>query len=127
MNNEVTSSTAAAFLVNHGSAAVFGMIGAAILWIVLPPLDKQGRFNRIEFVGRLFVAGVSSIFFGGMLAEAVQPLMPWINTLHHQSTFDLVAGAPAWWVTRAVALWFHKRRDKDIGEIIKEVRENKDV
>lgn len=119
MSEEVTGSTAAAFLANQGSSAVFGMIGAAILYFVMPPVDSKGRFNRKEFVIRLAVAGLFSIFFGGMLASTLQHFVPWLEPMNNRSAVDLLAGAPGWWVSRAVALWFHNRRDKDIAQIIK--------
>jgi hypothetical protein len=127
MSEEVTgSTTAAAFIANQGSSAVFGMIGAVILYLVLPPVDNNGKFDRKEFALRLLVAGLFSIFFGDMLASTLQHFVPWLEPLKNKSAVDLLAGAPGWWVSRAAALWFHKRHDKDISEIIKEVKENRD-
>ncbi len=116
---ETTRSTAEVFLADQGSSAAFGMIGAAILYLVMPPVDNQGMFNRKEFVLRLIVAGLFSIFFGDMLASAVNHFAPWLDVMDNKSAIDLVAGAPGWWVSRAAALWFHRRHDKDIAEIIK--------
>lgn len=126
MNEEVTSSTAtAAFLADQGASAAFGMLGSAILYLVMPPVDRSGKFNRKEFVIRLAVAGLFSVFFGDMLAAALQHFVPWLEPMNNKSAIDLLAGAPGWWVSRAAALWFHKRHDKDIGEIIKEAKESK--
>lgn len=122
MSEEVTSSTAAVFLANQGSSALFGMIGSAILFFVMPPVDNKGKFNRKEFVIRLAVAGLFSIFFGDMLASTIQHFAPWLEPMNNKSAIDLLAGAPGWWVSRAAALWFHRRHDKDIGELIKEAK-----
>ena len=123
MDVDTTNSTAAAFLANQGSSAVFGMIGAAILYLVMPPVDTKGRFNRKEFALRLLVAGLFSVFFGDMLAASLQHFVPWLEPLNNKSAVDLLAGAPGWWVSRAVALWFHNRHDKDIAEMIKDAKE----
>lgn len=126
MSEEVTSSAAAAsFIANQGSSAAFGMIGAAILYLVMPPVDNKGRFNRKEFAVRLLVAGLFSIFFGDMLVAVIQHFVPWLEPLKNKSAIDLLAGAPGWWLSRAVALWFHRRHDKDIAEIINEVKKTK--
>lgn len=127
MDVETTRSTAEVFLVDQGSSAAFGMIGAAILYLVMAPVDNKGRFNRKEFVIRLAVAGIFSIFFGDMLASTINHFVPWLDVMDNKSAIDLLAGAPGWWVSRAAALWFHNRHDKDLGQIIKDVKENKDV
>ena len=123
MDVEATKSTAEAFLADQGSSAFSGMLGAAILWVVMPPVNKKGKFSRLEFVLRLGVAAIFSMKFGGMVASALQNIVPWLDPLHNRSAIDLMTGAPAWWISRAIALWFHRRNDKDISEIIKEVKQ----
>ncbi len=120
--SESSANAAAAFLADQGGSAAFGMIGAAILYMILPPIDNKGRFNRKEFALRLIVAGLFSIFFGNMLALTVQHFAPWLEPMNNKSAIDLLAGAPGWWISRAVALWFHNRNNKDIGEIIREAK-----
>ena len=122
MNEEVGST--ASFFAQQGAAAWFGMIGAAILYLVMPPVDKDGKFNRKEFVTRLAVAGLFSIFFGDMLASLLQHFVPWLEPLKNKSAVDLLAGAPGWWVSRAAALWLHQRQNKDLGEIIRDVKKD---
>lgn len=122
MKEEVEST--AAFFAQQGTTAWFGMLGAAILYMVMPPVDKDGKFNRKEFVTRLAVAGLFSIFFGDMLASVLQHFVPWLEPLKNKSAVDLLAGAPGWWVSRAAALWLHNRQDKDLGEIIQEVKKD---
>lgn len=124
MDVETTRSTAEVFIADQGTSAIFGMIGAAILYLVMPPVDSNGKFNRKEFAIRLAVAGLFSIFFGDMLVATIQHFAPWLEPLNNKSAVDLLAGAPGWWLSRAAALWFHNRQDKDIAEIIKDVKED---
>jgi hypothetical protein len=53
--------------------------------------------------------------------------VPWLEPLKNKSAVDLMAGAPGWWISRAAALWFHRRHDKDIEELINEIKKNKDA
>lgn len=49
MDVETTSSTTTAFLADQGASAVFGMIGAAVLYLIMPPIDRKGKFHRKHF------------------------------------------------------------------------------
>ena len=42
----------------YGFKAALGMVGAAMLYIVLPPLNADGTFNKGEFVARLACAAL---------------------------------------------------------------------
>lgn len=117
---------AATFFATEGATAWFGMIGAAMLFFAMPPVDKDGKFNRSEFVTRLAVAGIFSIFFGDMLAAALQHFVPWLEPLKNRSAVDLLAGAPGWWISRAAALWLHRRQNKDLGQIAEEIKGSKE-
>jgi hypothetical protein len=126
MNDGFSGSAGIAIFKFYGAKAVFGMIGAALLYAVLPPTNKDGSYNRTEFVLRLAAAGVFSIVFGDMVADAINNtswLAPWIQPYKHKSAIDLMVGAPGWWVSRAVALAMRKREGKDIVELGKEMKE----
>ena len=126
MSDGFSGSAGIAIFKLYGAKAVFGMIGAALLYVVLPPTNKDGSYNRTEFVLRLAAAGVFSIVFGDMVADAINNtswLAPWIQPYKHKSAIDLMVGAPGWWVSRAVALAMRKREGKDIVEVVKEVKE----
>lgn len=123
MTDEVTGAT---FFAQQGSAALFGMVGAAILYLVMPPVDKQGKFSRKEFAIRLAVSGLFSVFFGDMLASALAHFVSWLDPWHNKSAVDLLAGAPGWWISRAAALWLHQKQDKNIAEIVREVTNKKE-
>lgn len=112
----------------YGFKVGIGMIGAALLYAVLPPVDKDGKFNTKEFVLRLATAGVFSCFFGDLAIEILQRVCSAFHGLDQIKWSDfkgavyLMVGAPGWWITRAVALYFHKRKDKDIRELVDEVK-----
>ena len=50
--------------------------------------------------------------------------LPAIGAMVNASAIDLIVGAPGWWVSRAVALWFQRRSDKDIAELVKDAKEH---
>ncbi|RAN49237.1 hypothetical protein RB25_08245 [Herbaspirillum rubrisubalbicans] len=113
----------AAILKIYGIKAVLGMVGAALLYIVLPPRNLDGSFNEKEFVVRLACAGAFSIMFGDLAFAVLLQHVPTIAAVLGPKPVDLMVGAPAWWVTRAVALWFQRRQGKDIAELARDVKE----
>lgn len=122
---EPTSSVAGfAMWKMYGIKAALGMLGAALLYIVLPPLDKDGSFNEREFVFRVAFAGMFSMIFGDWVVDILTNIMPWLSATHHTAPIYLMVGAPGWWVSRAVALWFKNRQGKDIEEIYKSTQQN---
>ncbi|RAM61169.1 hypothetical protein [Herbaspirillum rubrisubalbicans] len=113
----------AAVLKIYGIKAVLGMAGAALLYIVLPPRNADGSFNEKEFVVRLACAGAFSIMFGDLAFSLLVQHAAAVATVLGPKPVDLMVGAPAWWVTRAVALWFQRRQGKDIAELARDVKE----
>lgn len=120
---ETGSGGAAALFKVYGFKVGIGMIAGALMYAVCPPVDKTGKFNRKEFVTRLAVAGIFSTFFGDLGVETLQHYLPAIQWAKHEGAVYLVVGAPGWWISRAAALYFHNRRDKDIGQIVQEVKQ----
>lgn len=112
----------AALLKSLGLSATLGMVGAALLYIVLPPVNPDGTFNRKEFAARLAAAGVFSVVFGDMGADMLSHFVSFINPEKHKSAIDLLIGAPGWWVSRAVAIWLQKHRDSDIAQLVDTVK-----
>jgi hypothetical protein len=125
MNDGFSGTAVASFFKIYGLKAGFGMMGAALLYLVLPPVNKDGSFNKTEFAIRLAVAGVFSIVFGDMAADAINNtwLAQWVQPYKHKSAIDLMVGAPGWWISRAVALGMRKREAKDIVDLVKEAKE----
>jgi hypothetical protein len=112
-----------AFFKLYGLKVGLGMIGAALLYVVLPPVKKDGTFDRHEFVLRLACAGVFSTVFGDLAVDTLMHYLPGIPFASHKGAIYLLIGAPGWWISRAAALWFQKRQDKDIGEIVREAKD----
>lgn len=110
-----------ALLKIYGIKAILGMAGAAMLYVVLPPTRPDGSFDKREFVARLAVAGVFSVMFGDMTADALNHFAPWLQPHKHKSAVDLMCGAPGWWISRAIALFFQNRRGSDIAQIAKDL------
>lgn len=114
----------AALVKMYGFKAAIGMVGAAMLYIVLPPLNADGSFNKREFVARLACAGVFSCLLGSTVYQMLCAQLPTIGAMVNASAVDLCVGAPAWWVSRAVALWFQRRTNKDIAELARDAKES---
>jgi hypothetical protein len=121
--NGPTEAAGFVFFKTYGFKVGMGMLGTAFLFCVLPPVDKDGRFNRKEFAARLAAAGVASAVFGDWIIAMLMAKWPWLQLHDHAAPIYLIVGAPAWWIGRAVALWLRRREGKDIGEIVSEVKE----
>ncbi len=126
MADHSTSSSAvdAAMAIGQTAAgkAGAGMLGAVILYAVMPPLNKDGSWNRREFIARLLVAGLFSTFFGDWSVDIINHFADWLNPEKHRAAVYLLTGAPGWWVSRWAALWLRRRQDKDLGEVAVEVK-----
>lgn len=105
-----------------GVKASLGMAGAAVLYLLMPPERPDGSFNRREFAARLIVAGFCSSLLGDWAVDVVNGLAPWLMAAKHPAPFWLAAGAPGWWVSRAIALWLYNRKGKDIAEIADDIK-----
>lgn len=105
-----------------GGKALMGMIGAAMLYAVMPPLNPDGTFNRREFIVRLACAGVFSAVGGEWAVDMLMQYAPTLLADKHPAAVYLLTGAPGWWISRAVALAMHRRRNKDAIEIVDELR-----
>lgn len=112
-----------AFFKLYGLKAGFGMIGAALLYLVAPPVNPDGRLNKQEFVVRLACSGIFSEVFGDLAVDALMSYFSSIPFDHHRGAVYLLVGAPAWWITRWIALALKKRRDQDILEVAREMKD----
>lgn len=119
---ETSGAIGAATVKAIGVKASLGMAGAAVLYLLMPPERPDGTFNRHEFVARVAVAGMCSLLLGDWVVDVLNGLLPWIKASAHPHPFWVASGAPGWWVSRAVALWLYKRKDKDIGEMVDDVK-----
>ena len=106
-----------AFLKVTGLKAVIGAVGACLLYLALPPVNKDGTFNQREFAYRLSSAGVFSALFGDWAVSLIHSQFPLLRVLEHPAAIYLLVGAPAWWVTRLVATTLRRREGRDIPTI----------
>lgn len=107
----------------YGFKAICGAIGVSMLYLALPPLNKDGTFNRKEFIFRLTAAIVFSTLLGEWFVSVVDGLIPAVKAHEFPGVFYAFIGAPGWFLTRAVAVWMQNRKDKDIGEVVKDAKE----
>lgn len=117
--NDGFSGAIAAFVAKYGAAGAFGMLGAALLYVIAPPVDKNERFNRKEFAIRLAVAGVVSSVFGDWSVAMLMEFLPRLHADEHKAAVWLMTGAPGWWISRAVALGMYNTKDHDIFQLMK--------
>jgi hypothetical protein len=122
---EPTSSTAAAgaagWKLIGGAAGAYG-IGAALATIVVmcmtPPRSKR------EWAVGLISTVVLSIGGGAAVIERLG-LQGWMTTFNGLlAVLGLVfaCGLPAWAVVRWSFTWMERRRDKDLGEVVDELK-----
>ena len=64
-----------------------------------------------------------STLCGEWFVSVVDGLVPWMKAHDFPGVFYAAVGAPAWWLSRAVAVWMHNRDGKDIGEVVKDVKD----
>lgn len=122
MTTGETAVAGAALIKLYGFKAAVGMMGAAALYVVLPPRKANGEFDEREFVARLALAGMASCFFGDWVLQLLVSYAPALHAENHSKAVDLLTGAPAWWFSRGIALWFQKRSGRDIGELLGDIK-----
>jgi len=105
-----------------------------LLYAVLPPgrpVKKGATVDAAhyrseatkEFIARLAVAVVFSVLFGDYVVDLMTEHFPGALAAKHPHVWYVVSGAPGWWVTRWVALWLYKHRNKDAGQIADEIKD----
>lgn len=111
-----------AFLKATGLKAVLGAAGACALFLALPPVNPDGTFNQKEFFYRLLTAVMFSVMFGDWFAAVVAAEYPKLMIAEHPAVVYPVVGAPAWWVTRLIAVTLRKREGKDLMTLWQEFK-----
>lgn len=111
-----------AFLKATGLKAVLGAAGACALFLALPPVNKDKTFNQKEFFYRLLTAVMFSVAFGDWFAAVVHAEFPRLMIDQHPAVVYPVVGAPAWWITRLIAVTLRKREGKDLMTLWREFK-----
>ncbi len=110
-----------------GLKASIGMAGAVALYMVMPPGRPHDRpTTRRELareIGlRMAFAGLTSAAAGDWLIDILQSNAAWLLAEKHPTPFLMAGGALGWYAGRWVALALYRRQDKDIVEVVHEVR-----
>lgn len=107
-----------------GISVVASVLGFVVLW---PKTIKEG-------ISRMFATILSSCLFGPALAIAAYTKFPAmfiaagklaerlgqhevVGYMAAGAPWMVLAGMPAWWIGGAMALWFERRRGKDLAEM----------
>lgn len=133
---EPTASTGTAVVIFKylGVPVTAAALGTALGFIVLWPRTKAEGFARF------FAALLSSFTFGPAVAVAVYMHSPEfyraaaniallanipqeVGILAAAAPFLVLAALPAWWVLGWVVLFLDRRRHKDLGGIVRDIRE----
>lgn len=128
-----TTAASGALLKFFGLPIAAGSIAAAWGFIFLWPRTKGEAFARFSS------SIISSAVFGPLLVVWLRSYAPslfesakavakmydaeeTIGFLFLAAPIMVAAGLPAWWVIGGFVRWFDNRRDKDIGEMLLEVK-----
>lgn len=114
---------------------VAGLIGAAMLYMLMPPgppvaagtviSDPKAYAwaTRKELGIRFAFAFMSSEWMGGWFVDFLQANAAWLQAGKHPMVFVGMMGAGGWYAGRWVALWLHKRQNTGLDEVVKDVKE----
>lgn len=101
-----------------GIAGLFGGVSIAVFWQPRPIKEKG------KFVGGAII-GAISFGFPFIFGKAVLSLLGVdVDNASYKLAIDTILGAVGVGCFSFVANWLKKREDKDIGEIIKDVKES---
>ncbi|OEZ85649.1 hypothetical protein GQ37_008270 [Janthinobacterium sp. BJB1] len=127
-----TTAAGGALIKFFGLPVLAGAAATSLGFMFMWPKTKKEAFTRF-FVSTLF-----SILFGPALVVAVRSWWPTlfdsakdvaalygsdpaVGFLFIAAPLMVAAGLPAWWVLGATVRWLDKRKDKDIGELARDV------
>ncbi len=128
-----TGTAAVIFLKYMGLPIAAGSLGTALGFIALWPRTRNEAFARF------FAALISSFTFGPLLAFAVYSyapglfasgaavaalakLPPEVGILATAAPFLVLAALPAWWVLGWIVLFLDRRRNKDLGDVVRDFK-----
>ena len=127
-----TTAAGGALIKFFGLPVLAGAAATSLGFMFMWPKTKKEAFTRF-FVSTLF-----SILFGPAMVVAVRSWWPTlfdsakdvatlygsdpaVGFLFIAAPLMVAAGLPAWWVLGATVRWLDKRKDKDIGELARDV------
>lgn len=129
-----TGAGGAALIKWIGVPVIAGALASVVGFIFLPPHSHR------EFLHRLFVTFLGSFTIGpvfyftfishfpGTLDMAVRELSgvggiePAMVKLSLSAPFLIAGGLPGWWVLGWGFRWMEKRKNQDLGEVVREIK-----
>ena len=101
----------------YGIKVIAGAIAVAAGFMILWPQSKREAMVRIAST----IGG--SMLGGEALLQIVYNFLPWYPKGQEAAMLIYVmTGLPAWWILGGFVLWFNKRKDKDLQEMVKDVK-----
>jgi hypothetical protein len=119
MTGDPTSAAGVAFIVKYyGWKVIGGVIAVSLGFLVLWPKTAQ------EGVSRIAATILGSVLFGEALVSIIAHYVKWFptSTVENKMLIYVLAGLPAWWILGACVRWLDSRKNKDIAELVNEVR-----
>lgn len=136
MSEPVTTSAVSgvALFKFFGGSVLASTLALAIGFMFLWPKTIKEAFVRITctvlastFFGPLMVMALHSwwpsLFDSAKTVAALSGADPFVGLLFIAAPVMVLAGLPAWWVLGALVRWLDRRRNKDLGEMIGDVRQ----
>lgn len=114
---------------------VAGLIGAAMLYMLMPPgppvqagtvISDPKAYTwatRKELGIRFGFAFLTSELAGAWFVDFLQANAAWLQAGKHPLVFIGMMGAGGWYFGRWVALWLHKRQNTGLDQVIKDAKE----
>lgn len=114
-----------------GATVILGSLAAVMGFLVLPPRDWSEALKRL-FITICFSAMLGPLTFYLFLsyfpdvlpaAQKISALSPGHVRDVMKTPFYVIGGWPGWWVTGWAFRWMEKRKNKDLAEVAKEIKQ----
>lgn len=117
-----------------GLKGMAGLIGAALLYMLMPPgppvqagtvISDPKAYKwatRKELGVRFSFAFLTSELLGEWFVDFVSANAAWLQADKHPIVFVGAMGAFGWYVGRWVALYLHKRQNTGLDDVVKDVK-----
>jgi len=112
-----TGAAGALLLKAYGVKVLAGALAAGLMFAVLWPRTAR------EGVARIACTIAGSMLGGEPALALVRSSAAWYpQGLQSDMLVFVGAGLPAWWLLGALARWFDRRRDQDLGELARDAK-----
>lgn len=126
-----TTAAGGALIKIFGVPVLAGAAATALAFLFLWPATMREAFVRFTcsilssgIVGPFAVIAVHSwwpgLFDSAKMVCAMYGADPALGVLMVATPLMVACGLPAWWIIGGLVLWFDKRKNKDIGEMVQD-------